>query len=59
MIKPFPVDSSNIVIWGPVMLLITAILFPLGIKKLSLSRFSGILLLVIYIVYIVFSFAVK
>jgi cation:H+ antiporter len=59
MIKPFPVDDSTIVIWGPVMLFVTAILFFLGIKKFSLSRFSGILLLVMYAVYTVFSFLIQ
>ncbi|NOR45919.1 MAG: calcium/sodium antiporter [Candidatus Delongbacteria bacterium] len=59
MIKPFPVDSSSIVIWGPVMLFITAFLFILGFKKFSLSRFAGITLLVMYAVYTVFSFVIQ
>ena len=59
MIKPFPVDESSIVIWGPVMLFITALLFFLGWKKFSISRFAGITLLVMYAVYTVFSFVVQ
>ncbi|MBN2790811.1 MAG: calcium/sodium antiporter [Candidatus Delongbacteria bacterium] len=59
MIKPFPVDDSSIVIWGPVMLFITAILFIFSFRKFSLSRFSGILLLAMYVVYAVFSFIIK
>lgn len=59
MIKPFPVDDSSIVIWGPTMLVVTGILFFLGWRKFSLSRFSGILLLAMYAVYTVFSFLIQ
>ena len=59
MIKPFPVDDSTIVIWGPVMLFITAFLFILGFKKFSLSRFAGITLLSMYVVYSIFSFVIQ
>lgn len=58
-VKPFSVNPDNITYWGPAMLLVTAILFPLGWKNNRLSKRTGILLLVIYAFYLYLSFKLK
>ena len=57
--KPFPVNPDNIVFWGPVMLFVTLILFPMGYKNRSISRLSGVILLIMYTLYLMLSFYLK
>lgn len=60
--KPFPVNPDNIKFWGPLMLFVTLILFPMGYKKSKdhkIYRSSGILLLILYLCYLVLSFVIK
>ena len=58
-IKPFVVASANIYYWGPLMLFITLILFPMGFKKNFITKTSGYFLLGFYILYLVASFVLK
>lgn len=58
-VKPFSVNPDNITYWGPAMLVVTAILFPLGWKKSRLSKRSGLLLLSLYSVYLIMTFILK
>ena len=59
IVKEFAVDSTNIYIWGPLMLVITLLLFPLFGKKLELNRKGGIILLAIYAAYTTMTFLIK
>ncbi len=57
--KPFPVNPDNIIFWGPGMLIVTLILFPIGYKFRRITRFSGVILLSLYLIYLMLSFYLK
>jgi cation:H+ antiporter len=59
LVKPFPVNPDNIKFWGPIMLFFTALLFAVGYRKNVISKFSGILMLILYSIYVVLSFVLK
>ena len=58
-VRKFAVDSTNIYVWGPLMLVVTLLLFPLFGKKLELNRKGGIILLTIYAAYTATTFLIK
>ncbi len=57
--KPFSVNPDNIVFWGPIMLFVTLLLYPLSYKKNLISKSSGIFMLVLYVFYVCLSFILK
>ena len=59
IIKPFHVDTTNITIFGPFMLFITLLLYPLSIKGKILTRRSGIIFFSLYLLYTFYSFIGK
>lgn len=56
LIKPYNVDSSNIYIYGPLMLVVTILLYIMGKVGMRVSRAGGFLLFSIYVGYTIFSF---
>ncbi len=56
LIKPFFVDEISIKLYGPLMLGITILLFPLTYKNLKISRKGGAFLLLIYFGYNILSY---
>ncbi len=59
IIKPFYIDEINITIFGPFMLLITLLLYPLSIKNRKIGRVSGVAFFSLYILYTVYGFVIS